>query len=178
MWWTITCRGIASVVTFLIGWTVFAITRPTEEIRRLPEPTRHISAITLKRLGCSDAERRCPVFEATFRSDGTASYMGYANDDYIGEYKGQYNPNDFTYLVEQIQKQEFFDLPVGFSTTPALETTTVEVVASDGVHVVTTYNWLSTPAGLRALQALIEQQTFEAEWEKVEKGLRTAILTP
>ena len=34
----------------------------------------------------------------------------------------------------------------------------------------TTYNWASTPAGLRALQGLIEQQTYEADWEKVEEG--------
>ena len=38
MMWTMTCRVIASVVTFLIGWTVFAIARPTEELR-LPERT-------------------------------------------------------------------------------------------------------------------------------------------
>ena len=168
MMWTMACRVIASVVTFLIGWTVFAIVRPGEDIQRLPEPTRHISTITLKRLGCSDAERKCPVFEATYRSDGTCSYIGYANDDYIGHYKGTYTPYDFTYLVDQLNKQEFFELPLEFSTTSTQETTSVEVVASDGVHVVTTYNWLSTPSGLRALQALIEQQAYEAEWEKVE----------
>jgi len=166
--WTMTCRVIASVVTFLVGWAVFAIFEPAEEIRRLPEPTRHISAITLKRLGCADAERQCAVYEATFWSDGTGRYVGYANDDYIGEYKGKFNLNDFDSMVEQINKQRFFDLPPAFSTTPTLETTTVEVVASDGVRVVTTYNWLSTPSGLRALQALLEQQTYEVDWEKVE----------
>ena len=166
--WTMTCRVIASVVTFLIGWTVFAIARPSEEIQRLPEPTRHISAITLKRLGCSDAERKCPVFEATYRSDGTCSYIGYANDDFIGDYKGTYNSYDFTYMVDQLNKQEFFELPLEVSAASTQETTSVEVVASDGVHIVTTYNWLSTPAGLRALQALIEQQAYEADWEKVE----------
>ncbi len=105
--WTITCRVIASVVTFLIGWTVFAIASPPEELQ-LPERTRQILAITLRRQGCSDPDRRCPVYDATFRSDGTCSYMGYANDDYIGEYKGEYDPQDFTYIVEQINKQGFF----------------------------------------------------------------------
>ncbi len=50
------------------------------------------------------------------------------------------------------------------------ETTGVEIVTNEGTRVVTTYNWASTPAGLRALQALIEQQTYEADWEKVEEG--------
>ncbi|HKY41556.1 MAG TPA: DUF6438 domain-containing protein [Pyrinomonadaceae bacterium] len=166
--WIMTCRVIASIVTFLVGWTVFAIVRPSEEIQRLPQPARYISAITLKRLGCSDAERKCPVFEATYRSDGTCTYIGYANDDYIGDYKGTYNSYDFTYMVDQLNKQEFFELPLEFSASSTQETTTVEVIASDGVHAVTTYNWLSTPSGLRALQALIEQQAYEAEWEKVE----------
>ena len=168
MMWTMTCRVIASIVTFLIGWTVFAIARPSEEIQRLPEPTRHISAITLKRLGCTDAERKCPVFEATYRSDGTCRYFGYANDDYIGEYKGDFNPHDFAYIADQINKQGFFELPPAFRDSSVRETTTVEVVASDGVWVVTTYNWASTPSGLRALQSLIEQQAYESEWEKVE----------
>ena len=168
MMWTMTCRVIASVVTFLIGWAVFAAFEPAEETRRLPEPTRHISAITLKRLGCPDEERKCPVFEVTFWSDGTGSFTGYANDDYIGKYKSKFNVNDFTDMAEQINKQGFFDLPPAFSSTPTLGTTTVEVVASDGVRVVTTYNWLSTPSGLRALQAVLEQQTYEVDWEKVE----------
>ena len=166
--WTITSRVIASVVTFLIGWTVFAIASPPEELR-LPEPTRQILSITLRRQGCSDAERRCPVYDATFRSDGTCSYMGYANDDYIGEYKGEYDPQDFTYIVEQINKQGFFELPVAFQASSATETTSVEIVTNEGTRVVTTYNWASAPAGLRALQALIEQQTYEADWEKVEE---------
>jgi Domain of unknown function (DUF6438) len=168
MLWTMSCRVIASIVTFLIGWTVFAIVRPSEEIRPLREPTRQISAITLKRFGCSDAERQCPVFEATYRSDGTCKYVGYANDDYIGEYEGDFNPQDFHYMVEQLNQQGFFELPLTFSDNPVTETTRVEVVSSDGVRVVTTHNWMNTPSGLRALQALIEQQAYETDWAKVE----------
>ena len=168
MMWTMTCRVIASVVTFLIGWTVFAIARPSEEIHQLSEPILEISAITLRRQGCSDAERKCPVFEATYRSDGTCSYFGYANDDYIGEYKGNYNRQDFIYMEQQIYKQEFFELPVAFSDSSVTETTTVEVLTSEGTRRVTTYNWFSTPPGLRAFQALIEQQSYEANWEKVD----------
>ena len=164
--WTMTCRVIASLVTFLVGWAVFAIFEPAEEIRRLPEPTRHISAITLKRLGCADAERECPVYDATYRSDGTCTYVGYANDEFIGKYEGEYNVQDFTDLVEQIDKQGFFHLPLVFPSSPATETTSVEVVASDGTRVVTTYNWASTPSGLRSLQALIEEQAYAADWEK------------
>lgn len=166
--WTIACRVIASIVTFLIGWTVFAIASPTPEELQLPELTRRVLAITLKRQGCSDAERECPVYDATYRSDGTCTYVGYANDEFIGKYEGDYNPQDFTDLVEQINKQGFFDLPLVFPTSPATETTTIEVVTDDGTRIVTTYNWASTPSGLRSLQALIEEQAYAADWEKAD----------
>jgi hypothetical protein len=162
-----TCRVIVSVVTFFIGFTVFQIARPTEELQ-FREPTAQISAITLKRYGCSDAERRCPVYVATFRSDGTCSYTGYANDEFIGKYEGTYDPKDFVYLVEQIEKQGFFELPGRFPAHFVREATDVEVVTSEGMRRVTTHDWSSAPSGLRALQAMIEQQTFEAEWQEVE----------
>jgi len=165
--WTITCRVFASVVTFLVGWTVFAIASPTTV--ELPVPERaapQILSITLRRQGCSDAERECPVYDATYRSDGTCTYVGYANDEFIGKYEGDYNPQDFTDLVEQINKQGFFELPLVYPTSPAIETTSIEVFTSDGVRLVTTYNWASTPVGLRSLQALIEEQAYAADWEK------------
>jgi hypothetical protein len=167
MLWSMTCRVIVSVVTFFIGFTVFQVARPTEE-HPAPKPAAQILAITLKRHGCSDAERKCPVYEATFRSDGTSSYIGYANDNFIGKYEGTYDPKDFVYLVEQIEQQGFFELTSAFPTGPVEETTGLEVVTSEGVKLVTTNNWSSTPSGLRALQAMIEQQTYEAEWEEVD----------
>jgi hypothetical protein len=165
--WTMTCRVLASVVTFLIGWAVFAIASPSEEIRLPERAAPQILSITLRRQGCSDAERTCPVYDATYRSDGTCTYVGYANDDFIGKYEGEYNPQDFTDLVEQINKQGFFELPLVFPTSPVTETTSVEVVTSEGTRLVTTYNWASTPSGLRSLQALIEEQAYAADyWEK------------
>lgn len=166
---TITCRVIVSVVTFLVGFAVFQIARPTEDIR-LAEPASQILAITLKRQGCSDAERKCPVYEATFRSDGTCTYRGYENDEYIGRYEGTYDVNDFAAFVEQINQQGFFELPLAFTAGPVRETTGVEVITTDGVKLVTTYNWSSTPSGLRALQSMIEQQTYEADWEETEES--------
>jgi len=159
---TITCRVIASVLAFLVGCAVFEIVRPTEELR-LAEPKSQILSISLQRQGCSDAERKCPVFEATFRSDGTCTFIGYANDAFIGKYEAQYE--DFGYLVEQVEKQGFFELPLAPATGPMEETVAVEVITSDGVKRLTTQNWASTPSGLRALQAVIEEETYEVDWE-------------
>ena len=159
---TITCRVMASILAFLVGCAVFEIVRPTEELR-LPEPKSQILSISLQRQGCSDAERKCPVFDATFRSDGTGTFIGYANDTFIGKYEAQYE--DFAYLAEQVEKQGFFELPLGLATGPVEEMVAVEVVTTDGVKRLTTQNWTSTPSGLRALQAVIEQETYEVDWE-------------
>jgi hypothetical protein len=152
-----------------IGWVAFVIVRPTQELRAVVKPgPSQILAITLKRQGCPDAELECPVYDVTFHSDGTATYIGYANDEFIGTYTSQYSQQDFAYLVEQLQRERLFDLPHVYPAAPVEETQVLEVLTSDGSRVLTTSNWESTPAELRALQALVDRQTFEVEWEKVE----------
>jgi Domain of unknown function (DUF6438) len=160
---TITCRVIASILAFFVGCAVFEIARPTEELR-LPEPKSQILSIRLRRQGCSDAD--CPVFDVTFRSDGTCEFIGYANDEFIGKYEGEYNPEDFAYLADQVNKQGFFELPLAMPAGPLEETVAVEVITLDSAKRLTTQNWAGTPSGLRALQVVIEQQTYEVEWEE------------
>ena len=169
MFWTITCRTMASIVAFMIGWAAFVVVRPLQELRA-PQPVpSQITAITLKRQGCTDAALECPVFDATFRSDGTATFTGYANDEFIGTYNAQYPQRDFAYLVEQFQRERFFDLPRVYPAGPVEDTIVLEVSTTDGTRVLTTNNWDSTPAELRALQALVDRQTFNVVWDKAEK---------
>jgi uncharacterized protein DUF6438 len=164
MLFTITYRVIASLLAFLVGCAVFEIKRPTEELR-LPEPKSQIVSIGLHRQGCSDAEPKCPVFDVTFRSDGTCTFVGYANDEFIGRYEGEYKVEDFAYLADQVKKQGFFELPIVAPAGPVEETVAVEVITTDSAKRVTTYNWASTPSELRALQAVLEHETYEVEWE-------------
>ena len=162
---TITCRAIASILAFLVGCAVFEMARPTDELR-LPEPKSQILSISMQRRGCSDAEQKCPVFDVTFRSDGTCEFIGYANDEFIGRYEGEYNLEDFAYLADQVNKQGFFELPLEMPEGPVEETVAVEVITTNSAKRLSTQNWASTPSGLRALQAVIEQQTYEVEWEE------------
>jgi hypothetical protein len=171
MFWTITCRLMASIVAFLIGWTAFVVVRPTPAVSPLAlEPLgRQVTAITLKRQGCTNAELECPVYDVTFRSDGTATYVGHANDEFIGTYFARYSCQDFAYLVEQLEREGFFDLPRSYPAGPVEETWVLEVATNDGLRVLTTNNWSSTPSELRALQALLDRQTFNVVWDEVEK---------
>jgi hypothetical protein len=167
MFWTITRRVIVSVVAFFVGWTAFVIVRPTQELRTAKSGESQVLAITLKRQGC--AERNCPVYEATFRGDGTATYVGYANDDFIGTYTGYFSPREFAFLVDQLRRQNFFEMPGVSPAGPVDETMVLEVLTKEGTRVLTTHNWDSTPAELHALQELIDYQTFVVEWDEVQK---------
>lgn len=166
MFWTMSRSAIASIVGFFLGCTFFQIVRPQEEVARLEPPVRQVLSITLKQYGCTDSELKCPVYDVTFNSDGTATYTGYANDNFIGKYKGDLEQDDFALLVEQIREQQFFELPQHYVDTPEEERISLEVVTSDARRQITTYNWSSTPVELRALQALVGQQVYHVYWEE------------
>ena len=164
-----TRRVVASIVGFFLGWTVFQIVRPIEDLPQIHlSPPREIQAIKLESLGCTDAELECPVFEMILRSDGTASYVGHANDYFIGRFEGRIPQADFEYLVKEIEKQEFFEMPEHFDREQVLETITVEVVTNEGSHRVTSYSWDSMPGELRALHALIQYQPYYISWDEVK----------
>ena len=161
-------RAIASIVGFFLGWAVFVIVRPVSELPRVETPSLEIASITLKHQGCSDAELKCAVYDVTFQRDGTATYVGYANDEFIGRYTAYLAPQDFDYLTEQIHAQRFFELPQPSTFVPVEEDIVVEVVTDKGVHRLTSHNWHSTPAELRGLQALIGEQVYHVEeWTEV-----------
>ena len=177
MLWTISRRVIASLVGFLVGWGVFQFTMPPARIcgagrvtpvlvsRRAPE----ILTITLKRQGCSDAELGCPVYDVTFRQNGTGTFVGYKNnEDYDGKFETSFDRRDFTFLAEQFEKHRFFELSQEYPAVPEQETVVLEVLTSEGLRVVTTHNWATTPDGLRVLQALLDLQGYQVVWADAE----------
>ena len=174
MFLTITCRVMISVVAFFIGWAAFVLVRPApahDAIAPAVKPFGHsqVTAITLRRLGCTNAELECPVYDVTFRKDGTATYVGHANDEFIGTYTAEYPAQDFVYLVQQLERERFFDLPLFYPAGPVEDTWVVEVTTSEGSRVLRTNNWSSTPSELRAVQSLIERETFNVVWDEQEK---------
>ena len=169
MFWTTTCRVMVSIVAFLIGWAAFVIVSPMQNVSPPKPVANQVSAITFKRRGCADAERKCPVYEMTLRGDGTATYVGYANDDFTGAFTAEYPQRNFAFLVGQLEREKFFDLPRVYRAGPVEETMVLEVSTSEGTRVLTTYNWEGTPSRLRALQELVDYQAYVVEWEGVAK---------
>ncbi|HEU4768002.1 MAG TPA: DUF6438 domain-containing protein [Pyrinomonadaceae bacterium] len=161
-----TRRAIAATVAFLIGWSIFHVVTPVQEVAIPEMPDLEVRSITLKHYGCTDAELKCSVFDVTFRSDGTATYIGYSNDDFIGKHKSLIGEHDFDTLVEQIQKQGFFELPPDYNTEIEEEQIKIEVVTNEGLRVVRFNNWSDTPVELRILDALIEEQIYHMYWDE------------
>ena len=160
------CHATASLVAFFVGWTVFAITPRVVELPVVQPPARKISEIRIKHLGCPDAELKCSVSEANFRSTGKAAFIGYANDEFIGRYEANYPPQDFASLAEQIEQQGFFDMPVEFQSDAIEEKIVIEVVTDEGLNSVTTYNWSTSPVRLRVVQALVDYETYRLTWDE------------
>lgn len=163
---TMSRSAIASIVGFFLGCAFFLVVRPIAEVARPEPPAPQVLSITLKRYGCTDSELKCPVYDVTFRSDGRAALNGYANDDFIGNYKGTLEQDDFAYMVEQIRKQQFFELPLHYTDELEDEKISLEVETSDSRRQITTYSWSSTPAELRTLQALVAEQGYHVYWEE------------
>jgi len=166
MFWPMSRRAIAATVAFFIGWSVFQIVRPVEEVAMPEMPDLEVRSITLKHRGCTDAELKCAVFEVTFRSDGTATYFGYANDELPGKHKSFIGEHDFDALVEEMERQGFFELPSDYTTEDAEEEIQIEVVTKEGLHMVSFDNWSSTPVELRVVKALLEEQTNHMYWDE------------
>lgn len=165
---TMACRVIASLVAFLCGCGVSMIRRPTESLTAPGAHFIEISAITLKKQGCTDPELKCAVFDVTFRSDGTATFIGYANDEYIGKYTASYSRRDFAYLADQVRREQFFELPWMIPANQVEETIVLQIVTNEGSPMVSAYSWASTPPPLRTLVAVVDYQIYQVEWEKVE----------
>ena len=169
MLWTISSRVIAAVLGFVLGCTVFQVARPLTELPAIEQPARQISSITLRRQGCSDPAMECSVYDVTFRGDGSGTFIGYKNNgDYDGKFNPIFDPRDFTMLVQEFEKQHFFDLPLHYAAVPDEETVVLEVVTSDGVRVMTTHNWAGTPSELRVLQSLVDYQSYQMNWADAE----------
>jgi hypothetical protein len=164
------CRVIASIVAFLCGCGASGIVNPPVQTVP-PAETRmgEITSITFKTHGCADESLKCPAFEATFRSDGTATYIGKANDEYPGLSVGKFAQRDFAALADEMRRQKFFDMPRVMESTYVDETIVLEVVGSEGSHTVTTYNWPQTPVELRKLLAVVHYQILETPYELVKE---------
>ncbi|HEU4433961.1 MAG TPA: DUF6438 domain-containing protein [Pyrinomonadaceae bacterium] len=169
MLWAISCRVIATILGFVLGWAVFQVVRPVAELPGLYQRAPEIRSITLKRQGGIDSQFECSVYDVTFRSDGTGTFIGYKNNgDYDGKFDTNFDPHDFDLLVYEFEKQHFFELAQHYETTPDTETVVLEVVTSEGVRVVTTHNWSTTPSALRVLHALVDYQSYQMDWTKAE----------
>lgn len=168
MFWPMTRRAIASIVGFFLGWTIFQIVKPVENLPVVETLTAQVLEIKLVSKGCTDAALECPVFDMTLRNNGTGSFVGHANHWLKGKFEGTFPEQDFNYLVDEVYKQEFFDSPDEVVADSVDETIVVEVVTNEGTHRVTSYSWDSMDGALRAIHARLWYEQYYVDWEEVK----------
>ena len=126
-----------------------------------------ISAITLERTRCLGP---CPAYQVILRRDGTATYIGNAHVERLGEHQGKLHPSLFIQLARLLLAEEFF----------ALQDSYVEPV-TDSPSAVITVHWggqrkrvsryaNSGPIQLWGLEMAIDAVVTRMVWEDDLQG--------
>jgi hypothetical protein len=135
---------------------------------RPSETASDISEITMQRYGCLGP---CPIYTVSFKSNGTASYVGLPNHagtqnwHKIGTYLGE--TKEFPNLATWIESQHFFELrekcDQGATDTEVITTT---VIIRETVKKVVVCDSSKAPPELRAVYSAIDQVASRVKWHK------------
>ena len=124
-----------------------------------------ITEITLRRCGGSDGKR--PVDELTFRSDGTARYVGKSNVQKIGEFTGRIPDLYFGSTFDNLAEAYIAASVAGLNSKPTMNTTIVcLVVIRDGKKLETTDNCPGSDSKLFTIEMAILGIALDIEWKK------------
>lgn len=124
-----------------------------------------IQFIGLERTGCYGT---CPVYEFLVRNNGEVEYVGFANVEKIGRYRGQISElwklnNLFKYIME-IEYFNFQNIYRARRTDSATVYTMVRI--GSGSKAIMNYG-NGGPAELWALEQLMDQVIEEVEWREM-----------
>jgi len=159
--------GIFAVYTILLLIAFSPNIKPPEPA----EPVQH--RITQIRLHKGPCFGYCPVYTATFFSDGRATYEGKAPHGRepmpgykIGEYAGKVGTERFDALANLADSLGFFTWTDFTQRATDLPTTKIFITRGDSTHAVTIYA-LNPPDEMRALMQRLEALVDSTKWEKI-----------
>ncbi|MFN2493008.1 MAG: DUF6438 domain-containing protein [Pyrinomonadaceae bacterium] len=128
-----------------------------------------ISEVSLKREGCFGP---CPVYEVFLRSDGTATYIGKANVQRIGRYRGSIGKSEFLRIAQIVERQDFFSLKSKyFVSMTDLATVIIRAVRRGRTKKVENYGG-AAPINLRVIEAQIDAVIEQVNWKKEDRRVR------
>ena len=122
-----------------------------------------IVAITISRKGCFGT---CPVYSATLRSDGLATYTGGRHAPRTGSHRGKAYFGDFARLALFVEQSGFMQL-AGRYTAPWTddETVVVSITSRDGTTKEVSNYGRFGPPNLWVLERAIDAVVNEIDWK-------------
>jgi hypothetical protein len=122
-----------------------------------------IVAITIQRKGCFGT---CPVYSATLRADGVATYTGGRNAPRTGGHTGRAYFGDFARLALFVEQSGFMQL-AGRYTAPWTddETVVVSITNRDGTTKEVSNYGRFGPPNLWVLERAIDAVVNEIDWK-------------
>ena len=122
-----------------------------------------IQAVSLSRGACYGA---CPIYEVILRRSGKATWVGEANTERLGSFRGTFQPETFMQLASFVERSGFFEWDEHYE--PAYEitdgpTTAISVTRGRIGKTVEQYE-SDEPPDFWVLATLIDAIAREVEW--------------
>lgn len=122
-----------------------------------------ISEITLERTRCYGP---CPAYKVILRRDGTAIYIGKANVEQMGTYKGTIHRYHFDRLTDLLRSHGYLELNEKYARTITDQASVVTSVLF-GNKRKTVVNYAdSGPVRLWEIEMVIDAVATQVKWEK------------
>lgn len=129
-----------------------------------PTPTAPVTEVSIERVAFF---RPAPIYQALFRRNGTATYIGESGVDKIGTFTAQIS--GFDRLAQAVQQRGFQNLKDEYDPTPNATDlpATITSVVSGGHRKTVSNHAEAGPQALEEIQTLIDQKVAAAHWKKV-----------
>jgi hypothetical protein len=135
------------------------------------EPARQrlpYESITINRRGCFGT---CPVYSATIRVDGTATYNGERYVEHVGQFSGSVYLGDFAQLSMFVERSGFMKLADRYAAPETdHETVTVTVTSRGGTGKTVVDYGSFGPPDLWVLERAIDGVVDRIKWTAVVAG--------
>ncbi len=141
-----------------------SVNAPIEPCRLTPQRSG-VSEIAIETTPCLGP---CPVYTATLRADGTATYEGRADVEELGHFKGKIAPERFELLAGFLLESGIFDGDHYFACDISDDQVILLSIVRDGKrNTVYHYGWYITGrATLIVAEELIEAEVARIRWKR------------
>lgn len=112
---------------------------------------------------------KCPVYNASIKSDGSMTYFGKTFVDNLGDFEGQISKEQIEEIYDLAERIGFFELNDNYDDKGITDVPSATTTINYNGKSKTVYNRHNGPAKLRDLENLIHSTIHEVEMKKVQE---------